>query len=217
MGIAGGSRLVCMSFVALAATPARADIAPDDGTRFAEYGFRVDNLEAFPEYVVLAYPWSMSNGAPTYEHTEVEPGEVVSVGRRSDDPKLHAMRRADYAAWTASHPADADDYAPQRQALFESGKLMNCGVTVAPLHYVPSDYQGGVLDVFAALSIDAGGCKIVAVPEKSLRPSATQVSVTPPPQPQAAGCRMGEGVSGLAMLTLGLLGLRRRRRFARCP
>lgn len=210
MGIAG-SRILCTISVALAATSARADIAPDDGTRFAEYGFRVDNLEAFPEFVVLAYPWSLSNGAPTYEHTEVKPGEVVSVGRRSDDPKLYAMRRADYAAWTASNPADGDFYAPQREALFASDKLMKCGATVSPMHYVPGDYQGGVLDVFAAQSIDAGGCKIVAVPEKSLRPAAKETPVTPPSQPPAAGCRVGEDGRGLAMLSLGLLGLRRRR------
>lgn len=94
MGVAGGSRILCTISVALAATSARADVAPDDGTRFAGCGFRVDNLEAFPEFVVLAYPWSQSNGAPTYEHPEALPGEVVSVGRRSDDPKLYAMRRA---------------------------------------------------------------------------------------------------------------------------
>ncbi len=210
MGIAG-SRILCTISVALAATSARADIAPDDGTRFAEYGFRVDNLEAFPEFVVLAYPWSLSNGAPTYEHTEVKPGEVVSVGRRSDDPELLAMRRADYEAWTASHPADGGEYALHREALFASDKLMKCGAKVSPLHYVPGDYQGDVLDVFRAESIDAGGCKIVAVPAKSLRPSATQSPVTPPPQPPAQGCRIAEGVSGLAMLSLGLLGLRRRR------
>lgn len=211
MGIAGGSRLVCMISVALAASSARADIAPDDGTRFADYGFRVENLEAFPEFVVLAYPWSLSNGAPTYEHTVVEPGQVVSVGRRSDDPELLAMRRADYEAWTASHPADGDEYALHREALFASDKVVKCGAKVSPLHYVPGDYQGGVLDVFRAESIAASGCKIVAVPTKSLRPSARETPVTPPPQPTAQGCRIVDGLPGLAMLSLGLLGLRRRR------
>jgi len=207
MVVSGGSRCLCVVSALVVATSARADMMPEDGTRSTDYGFRVDDISAFPDYVVLAYPWSLSNGAPTYEHTVVKPGEVVRVGRRSDDPGLYAMRRAEFEAWTASHAPDAEDYEPQRQALFASGKVMRCGATVSPTHDVPADYQGEVLDVFRAESIDARSCKIVAVPAKSLRPSASEPPVTRP----AAGCRSGDGGPGYAMLALVLLGLRRRR------
>lgn len=196
---------------------ARADIPPDDGTRFAGYGFRVDNLEAFPEFVVLAYPWSLSNGSPTTEVVEVKAGEVVGVGRRSDTPMLYAMGKADYAAWQAENKDLYREYDPRLDELFKSGKVRGCGATVQHRHYVPMEVQGDILDVFTAEAIDAGQCRIVAVKAKTEETVAAKQGPgspeAPPPAPAAAGCTVAASAGGVGgvMFAVVLLGLRRRR------
>src|SRR5262245_4350707 len=82
-----------LAAVAAGASAARAELPPPDGRKYISYAFRVDGVAAFAEHVLLAFPWSTSNGRPTEEHTRVEEGKAVPVGSRSAPPRLYAMRR----------------------------------------------------------------------------------------------------------------------------
>lgn len=213
--------------VALAtATTAHADLPPPDGTRFTGYGLRVDDLEKFPEFVVLAYPASDSNGAPMREYQEAAPGAVLRVGRRGGKPDLYAMRKADYTAWKAASKGTE----PELEALFSGDKVIKCDADVSPRHTVPTGTPGDILDVFRVEAIDAKACHVVAAaaPPEPPKPVTTPTSgpppvkaspappptppATPAPPPTASGCRSGDGeplhAAGLVAL---LLGLRRRR------
>src|SRR5262245_26939659 len=74
------------------AVPASADLPPPDGKKFVGFAFRVENMKAFPEYVLVAYPCSDSNGAPMMEAKIVSDGASVSVGRRGGQPELYRMK-----------------------------------------------------------------------------------------------------------------------------
>lgn len=74
---------------------AQADVAPPKGISTISYGFAVSNAEAFPDCVVLAYPYSMSNGAPTRE-VAVVGKNGVGLGRRGGHPRLWGVARTAY-------------------------------------------------------------------------------------------------------------------------
>lgn len=196
-----------------AAAPARADAPAPDGTRYAGYGFRVDNVEAFADYVVLAYPVSTSNGAPYTGYEEATPGVVIQVGRRGGRPDLYAMRRADYTAWKATYTDKGgvmED--PQLEALFTGGKPIKCSASVSPRHTLPASAPPGeILDVFRVEAIDDSRCSVVAVSSSDRAGSANPAAPAAPATPPASGCRVA-GETQAAGLLVVLLGLRRARR-----
>lgn len=199
----------------VAASPARADLPPPDGMRVTGYGLRVDNLEAFPGFVVLAYPASPTDRRSS-EFVEVKPGVVASPGRRMK-PDLYAVRRADYAAWTAAHP-DVKPDDPAIEALFaDTSRVKKCDADVVPRSTIATDNPGDNLDIFKAEAIDENRCDIVlvaAMPSvQSPSPASTaptSAPAEPAPTRQAAGCSVGDAAPGL--LALLLPWLRRRRR-----
>jgi len=220
--------LVVCSFSALA----RADLPPPDGKKFVSYGFSVANLKSFPDYVLLAYPWSLSNGAPTKEHALVEEGKTVKMGRRSQTPKLWAMKRAEYEKWKASYQPTHEYQDPALDALFSGKQVIPCGIDLSPKTMIEkSDPRDEVVDALNVESIDASSCRVVlagaapaaktgeptAVPATPVA-SATATSPTAPsaePKPRGCGaCEVGTGSSDFVAwpgLVLGLLLWRRRR------
>lgn len=224
------SLLGLVSVLALPAV-ARADLPPPDGKKFVAYGFVVENVKAFPDYVLLAFPWSLSNGAPTKEHALVEEGKTVRLGRRSSAPKLYPMKRGEYETWKASYKPTHEFDDPALEALFSGKRVLPCGVELTPKTMIEkSDPRDEVVDALRVESISASACKVAlaktappaatAKPEAPPSPSTAASAPAPAPNapakpPGCGGCAaQPEGEPGFAFwsaLTLGAL-LRRRRR-----
>lgn len=214
---------------------ARADLPPPDGKKFVSYGFVVENTKAFPDYVVLAYPWSMSNGAPTKEHALVEDGKPVRLGRRSSAPKLYAMKRAEYETWKASYKPTHEFDDPALEALFTGKQVVPCGVELSPTTMIDkSDPRDEVVDAVRVELIAAGSCRAVMAKTAApvapaprvasseatpTTPASAQAPATPNAEPKPKGCgacevepSAGRGLLGFPALALGALLWRRRRR-----
>jgi hypothetical protein len=148
----------------LAPAAALADLPPPDGEKFVDYGFRLQNLNAFPEYVLLAYPWSLSDGAPTTEHTPVEDTKIVYVGSRSETPQLYAMKKGEYEAWRAEFQPTHDDDEPQLAKLFARESVVLCNAKLHPEFALPkSDPRKVILETFRVEAIDEKTCRIAAL------------------------------------------------------
>jgi hypothetical protein len=205
------SLVIAFALAALASTPARADLPPPDGQKFVSYAFRVEGLAAFPEHVLLAFPWSLSSGRPTEEHAVVEDKKPLSVGRRSGAPKLYSMKRSDYDAWKVSYKPPSDNYEdPELKALFVSHKVRVCDAAPSVRHVLSTDdSRSEVVEVIRAVAIDDARCDL----------DAPAAAAEPATSPKAGGCA-GCGAAGRGGYTPGavaaalalLFGLRRGRR-----
>lgn len=158
----------------------RSDLPPPADKKFVGYGFRVDNTNAFPDYVLLAFPWSLSNGAPTKEHALVEEGKTVSLGRRSSPPELYVMKRAEYETWKAGYKPTMEYQDPALDALFASKQVVRCDVKLSPEFLLAKDDpRSQVVEAFRAEVMDATTCRIAKVDAKPSTPTPAQ------PQPQS--------------------------------
>lgn len=150
---------------ALGVSTVRADIPPPPGNKQVTFGVRVENVERFPEYVLLVFPWGLSDGAPIRSIGEVQENTVLSFGRRVGGvPTFYAMRRADFDAWRTGNPR-ASLYPSEEQiaamnTLFASDRVVNCNVTISPVHVVPDSGPDEVVHVFRAEEISAAACRI---------------------------------------------------------
>lgn len=173
----------------LHATPASADLPPPDGVKFVDFAIAVENLAAFPDVVVVAYPWSLSNGAPTTEHAVLKDGQPLEIGRRSPTPKLWAVKKADYEAFAASHKPTHEYQDGPLEAFFKSGKAIACDASVEPDHQLPeSDARDRIVQAFRADAIDATRCQLVATGDRK----ATAASAPPGAGHRRRGAPPGE-------------------------
>lgn len=206
-----GSRttsLACAIAALALASHARADAPPPDGKKYVDFRFTVENLAAFPDYVMLAYPTSLSNGAPTYELSLVEEGKPVGLGRRSETPKLYAVKKADFETFRASYKPENDrSKDPALEAFLASDKAVACDQSPSRVGVLPaSDARNTVDQTLRVVSIAPGSCHLEA---KAI-----------PMPPKAAGCACQVGAApdttpawGALCLALPLaVGARRRRR-----
>lgn len=191
---------------------ARADVPPPDGQRRVPYRFRVDGVaKQSPDHVIVVYPWSLSNGAPTREQTMAPDGQWVSVGRRSYPPELYAVRKADYEEFTKSYVApdgpERDD--PAVEAFLT--KAAKCNMGPVPRFTVSDDSPLDTIEeTFVAQTISDTSCVLT----RTSSPSDAQANA--PKSGGCAGCttsdnRVASGI-GLAGLLFGLGVLVRRRR-----
>lgn len=201
-----------------AAGVASADVPPPDGIKRVGYGFTVSNLAAFPGHVVVAYPWSTSNGAPTTEHAVVSDGVMVPVGARSAPPRLWVVKKADWEAFAATHrPSGSYEDAPLTAFFETSGKATACDLAPQVRTEIPEeDPRDRVVDAFRAEAIADGRCHLVA----AAAPATTGGGPTgdaPAPAPAAsspapstggcAGCHVGttsHGAGALAFLAAAI-------------
>jgi len=224
--------LILSSWAALA----RADLPPPEGKKFVSYGFVVENVKAFPDYVLLAYPWSSSNGAPTKEHALVEDGKAVRLGRRSAAPKLYAMQRGEYEKWKTSYKPTHELDDPALDALFTSKQVVPCGVELSPKTQLDKgDPRDEVIDALRVESIDTGACRVALAKSAAAAKQTPSPAETPPtpaeratplepatpaaanPEPNPRGCGAceampgaGRGFFGFSALALCALVWRRR-------
>lgn len=175
-----------------------ADLPPPDGQKFVDYAFSVEGLAKFGDFVLLAYPYSLSNGRPTTEHLQLEEGKQASLGRRSGTPKLYAMKKAAYEEWLKGYKPDReamDD--PALAALFGGNQVIACNVKLSPSFQLPtSDPRSTVVEAFRVAKIDDKTCRIEPASgatkttsgEKPPTRVASSDSPTQPPPPKKAGC-----------------------------
>lgn len=190
----------------LAPALARADAPPPTGSHYAQYRFRVDGVsKASPDHVIVVFPWSLSNGAPTREHTMAVEGQWVSVGRRSDDPVLYAVRRTDYEAFAKTY-VQPQNFQPDPAMDAFVAKAVKCNLAPNPTFTLPFyDSRDFIEEIFVAQTISDTSCVLT-----NTTPNATMA----PKSGGCAGCTVGDqeiasGVS-VAGVLLGLAALARR-------
>jgi hypothetical protein len=201
------------SLLLLTPSLARADLPAPDGMRYVEYRFRVDgSSKQSPDHVIVVYPWSLSNGAPTREQTTAADGQWVSVGKRSYPPVLYVARKADYEAFikTYAAPDESVDSDPKIDAFL--AKSVKCNLAPNPNFEVQDDDpRSAIEEIFVAQTISDTSCVLTKVTP----PDAVG---TAPKGGGCAGCTTSEhriasgiGLGGLFALLVAL-GRKRRRR-----
>jgi len=198
--IVAGSLFVLAVCMAL---PARADAPPPDGQKYVGFALSVDGLAATPDHVVVAYPWSLSSGAPTYEHAVLTEGTPLRIGRRSPDVVLWAVPKAAWEAFEKTLPPAGDEDARRAAlaAFFAGPTAVRCNLAPEHVWTLPtSDPRDVVEDRLAVEAIDATTCRLARVAMKA-------------PAPTKSGCGAGgEAASGLVLLALVTVFLRTRAR-----
>lgn len=204
---------------AILASPSlvRADLPPPDGTKFVDYQFRIDGLSKFPDYVILVYPWSTSNGAPTKEHTIAKDGAWVSVGRRSYPPKLYAVKPAALDEFLKTYkPAESFNADPAMEGFL--AKTAACDLAPSADFSLPtSDPRDTITEIFTAASISDSSCHLTKGGEGAANGGQTPpVAESAPKSGGCAGCAVGErgGAPTAALLgmLIGALGFRKRQK-----
>jgi hypothetical protein len=173
----------------LCAAPARADVAPPSGVKYVGYAFTVDNLEAFADFAMVAYPCSGSSGVPMAELVELAPGRDVAVGRRGGSCKLYGLPKAELAAWRKANPDPGRGTTnPAADALVAKAKACSGGPT--PVLSLPSsDPRKIVTETLRVTKLDAEGCTVVASTSAAAGGAAQGPAAPPPePPPKPRGC-----------------------------
>lgn len=219
---------LALLFATLVFAPAiaRADLPPPDGTRFVEYRFRVDGASKSPDYMIVVYPWSMSNGAPTREHTVAQEGMWVSVGRRSSPPELYAVKKADFEAFEKTwKPSERFNEDPAMDAFLAKGA--KCNLAPSPdFTLSKDDPRDAVEEVFTVQTISDSSCVLskgggaATPPSDFATPPEGSTDAPTSAAPKGGGCagcavgeeRVASGVGLLGVLFgLAVIGKRRKR------
>lgn len=214
-----------------AAGPARADLPPPDGTKFVSYAYAVEGLEAHPEFVLLGYPSSGSNGRPMDDYAELGK-QPVTLGRRGGSPAIYAVKKSDYEAWKATLAPlgpDAPTFDnPAFKAFFTSNQVVRCDEAPSPSFSLPSsDPREGIVERFRVVALAAQSCDLERVggetganapsdaggfatpPDAAAQAGdvAQGSAGAPPSRGGCAGCTVAsieDGERGLAAAMLGL-------------
>ena len=169
------------------------------------FELRVEGLEAHPDHVLLVYPWSLSNGAPTREVGVVGPGQPLRFGRRIDGrPRVYAMRKD---AWEGvqAELEDRDPAAARDDGEgFPAPGAIDCGLQVRPRHQVGQDGPEVATDVYRVTTLSATGCRL-----EKLASTPDPVAA---PRGGCASCTMSGVSDDRPWWLLGLVALGMRRR-----
>jgi len=202
--VVGLSTLATLGGMVAVNTPlARADVAPPDGIKYVSYEMRVQGLEAYPDHVLLVYPWSLSNGAPTREVGVIDPGKPLNFGRRiSGPPKVYAMRREAWENVRAEVEARDPEAGGGDDDGFPAPGAIDCGLTVSPVHQVDEDGPDVATGTYEVAALSDDGCRL------------QKLSSTPSPQARGgcASCTVGSSGDDRPWWLVGLLALALRRR-----
>ena len=150
------------------------------------YSVVVDGLGAFPEHVVVVYPWSNSNTEPMGELVQLVDGRPLSFGRGTGGtPAFYALKTSALQAWAEAPSRDV-------QTLLARGQ--RCSGDIALRFTAADDPPSDIVDAFTLTRIDDAGCEIVGSAEDS----------------GALGCQASRGGLWAVLLTmLGLIGRHR--------
>lgn len=215
---------------------ARADVPPPDDKKYVGYAFQVDGVAKFPDRVIVAYPWSMSNGAPTREAALAEDGKPVSVGRRSAPPVLYAVKREAWDTFVKTITPDERDI-DAKITPFLAASGVKCNKQPSMQSVLPkSDPRNEIVEAFQVKAIDDKVCDLggataavddggksagdkTATDRDDVR-TPSEPNEGAPPKGGCAGCATASADAsatagyGLAALAFGmLLHLRRNKRW----
>ncbi len=187
-----------LALVALAST-AHADAPPPDGKKYVGYAFRIQGLSAFPDHVLVAWPWSLSNGAPTREYAVLTDDTPLRVGRRSPTVKLYAVGKGAWEAFVKAElnnaQPDSDAQVSALNAFLVSPNAAACNENPDDIHVISdSDPRSVVEDVYAAKALSASSCEL----------TRTSPTVTAP----KSSCSQGGTALTSLLGLIGVLGLR---------
>jgi hypothetical protein len=191
------SSLALAAVIALPLT-AHADAPPPDGQKYVGFQFKVQGLSA--DQLLVAYPWSLSGGAPTREHTVVRGEAPVSVGRRSPTVQLYAVDKAAWERFEAEALKKVEYQSPEYHAALDgflkAPNAAPCNVQPNDQHMLPtSDPRETIEEVLVAKTVSPSSCVLEAVPL---------------PKPKT-GCTGGGLELWFGLGALGLLAARRKR------
>jgi hypothetical protein len=190
--------VLTLALVALTST-AHADAPPPDGKKHVGYAFKIQGLAAFPDHVVVAWPWSLSNGSPTREYAVLTDETPLRVGRRSPTVKLYAVGKA---AWEAFVKAELNNAQPDNDAqvsalnaFLVAPNAAACNENPNDIHVISdSDPRSVVEDVFSAKMLSASSCEL----------TRTSPAITAP----KSSCSNGGTALASLLGLIGVLGLR---------
>jgi hypothetical protein len=188
--------LALMSLATLAlAAPSRADHPPPDGQKYVGYAFKIQGLSAFPDHVVVAWPWSASNGVPTREFAVLSNDMPLQVGRRGPSIELFAVKKTTWETFLQNELGGAQpDNVAKAEALtafLAPPNAVPCNAKPRPTFVLSSsDPRKTVEEVFTAKQLGDTTCML-----------ERQASN----EPVASGCSGCQGGGG--ELLLGLAGL----------
>lgn len=158
-----------LSLTAALALPlsAHADTPPPDGKKYVGFQFKVQGLTA--DQLLVAYPWSLSGGAPTHEHTVVRGDKPVSVGRRSPTVQLYAVDKAAWERFEAEALTKVEYQSPEYRAALDgflkAPNAAPCNIGPNDQHMLPtSDPRDTIEEVLVAKTISPSSCVLEALP-----------------------------------------------------
>lgn len=189
-------------------TDARADLPPPDGMKFVSFELRVEGLEAHPDHLLLVYPWSLSNGAPTREVGVLAPGQPLRFGRRiGGRPKVYAMRKEAWESVRGAIEARDPEAARDEDEGFPAPGAVDCGLFVSPRHQVGEDGPDVAADTYRVTALNDTDCRLEKL-------SSTPDPVAAP-RGGCASCSLGATDDDRPWWLLGLVALGWRRRRSR--
>ncbi len=207
-------RLIAFALAALLSTAvgAQADLALSPSKKYVPFRVKVDNLDAHPEFVLVVYPHSNSNGVPRARARRLPTREPLSFGRRiAGRPKLYAFKRSHYEQQTKAPPVDADDplasgplaAGAPRKLRFPNDKAIDCNVTISPRHIAKSDGPKEFLQIYTITRLTDRACSLKLVSDSAGTAQATPsssatVPSSSPTSAEQSPASTGKGCSGCA-------------------
>jgi hypothetical protein len=169
-----GAALLALVLV-LTPRPAFADLPPPEGFTFVTYGFQVDGLSRFPDHVVVAFPWhAPQSGELSPDHTTIEDGKAVRIGRKSPVPELYAVRKAAFEEYAKTYkPVPAGQAGPSTEGFLRKWVKCDAAPNATVLKKI-DDPRTEVIEKFRAELIDDKTCHLVAAdaPKAANTPNA---------------------------------------------
>ncbi len=202
-----GGWAVVLAALTVVAT-ASADLPPAPGTKSVGYGFKIENLKAFGDFVLFAYPWKRAEGASHPGHVLLSDGETLRVGRLGSQPRFYAMKRAAYDDWRKHYVPTQQSGEAALESLVKSAQVVACDKSPSLRFWVSSgDSRKEIIDVFQVGQISKERCQITPVWAKPLPGTS--------PGAGCAGCSLAKSepnaVTLVSLALLAAFGLRWRR------
>lgn len=72
-----------------------ADLLPE-GKKRIDYSFELTNINSYPDYTFIAYPFNNSNGAPDIIALIIKDGSNINPSCKYGSPKILAVKTADF-------------------------------------------------------------------------------------------------------------------------
>ena len=196
---------------------ALADLAPPD-RHSVNYTLTIDNLNEYPDHVLLIYPTSNNGFAYVVEADKELSGLMMRAGRRGEGTSLYAMTRADFAehAPTPSVYDHGDDGAMVSVVPRPPSSTLKAVLNIQPPDLVAiGNPQIGLVRTVHITTLNDAAFELSLVSEEAIMALWEQMPVSGSAPwvvpPTKTRCATAAGGGGLLAITLTLLAVFRRR------